>query len=183
MSHFAPRWVKPSALQVRFRQIDALGWLSSPFPPPNIDDRRRWTENAQRSYAPAFERFRVSALADLAIRELLDLCRDEEIAAALFLMPEGSDFRAWYPPTAHAEVMTYLAGLCDQYDVGLFDATTWCDDNDFADGHHLLCEPAARFSERFGRDVVRPWLAGAANRSHLVRRPSAPHSSASEAHR
>ena len=34
------------------------------------------------------------------------------------------------------------------------DARTWVADEYFVDGHHLLADGAAAFSERFGRDVL-----------------------------
>ncbi|HUY33502.1 MAG TPA: hypothetical protein VMV69_12195, partial [Pirellulales bacterium] len=104
LNRWTPCWLEAGARQSLFDQIDTLGWLSPPFARPTADDRRRWTENARRSYLPAFQRFRVTALADRAIRELLDVCRDEGIVTGLFLMPEGGDFRGWYPPAAHGEV-------------------------------------------------------------------------------
>ncbi|HUY34535.1 MAG TPA: hypothetical protein VMV69_17450, partial [Pirellulales bacterium] len=69
----------------------------------------------------------------------------------------------------------YLAALRDEYGASVFDATTWCDDDDFADGHHLLREPAERFSERFGRDVMRPFVAAAGHAPAAVARRERSH--------
>ncbi|HEV3004126.1 MAG TPA: hypothetical protein VGX78_06670 [Pirellulales bacterium] len=179
----APAWV-PSGLRLPYlKQIDAWGWFPSPFPPPTDDDRRRWVENARIEYAPVFDRYHVTSMAERALREILDDCRREGIAAALFLMPEGSNFRAMYPPGARDEIESYLAGLRAEYGVSVFDATSCCGDDDFADGHHLYSEPAAKFSERFGRELVRPWLAGthAAARLELVHRTAPPGSEQREA--
>jgi len=158
-NQLAPLWLEAASRQDYFKQIDALGWMPSPFPPPTEENRRRWSENARNEYARAFERYRVTALADRALRELLEVCRGEGIAPALLLMPEGSNFRGWYPPGARHEINNYLTQLHAEFGARIFDAMTWCDDDDFADGHHLLSEPAARFSERLGRELEWPVLA------------------------
>jgi hypothetical protein len=162
---------KRSRLDVATR-IDGFGWWPWPASNPAPEERRRATEHARREYCLAFDGYHVTALADLALRELLDLCRREQISAALFLMPEGSSFRSWYPPAAHEEINAYLDRLCRLYDIHVYNTTTWCVDGDFVDGHHLLCEPAVRFSERFGRDVVRSWLSRAAETSQWARLPA-----------
>jgi len=179
VNRLAPTWLEASSRQDYFNQIDALGWLPSPFPPPTDENRRRWGENARNEYARAFERFHVTARADGALRELLEVCRGEGITAALLLMPEGSNFRGWYPPAARREIETYLARLRTEYGASIFDATTWCDDDDFADGHHLLREPAARFSERLGRELTWPKLA----RQPAISTPTRPPPSARSLHR
>ncbi|HEV3022879.1 MAG TPA: hypothetical protein VGX76_10440 [Pirellulales bacterium] len=153
--------------------IDAHGWWPWPVDGPSDDDRRRATDRTRLEYAAAMDRFRVTALADCAVRELLDVCGREGIHAALYLMPEGTSFQDWYPPGARGEIEAYLAELSSEYGASVFDATTWCADDDFADGHHLLREPATHFSERFGREVVRPWLAAPADRALLGAAPGA----------
>jgi hypothetical protein len=163
----APAWLASGARLPYLAQIDASGWFPSPFPPPTDEFRRRWAENARIEYAPLFDHYHVTPMADCAMREVLDDCRREGIAAALFLMPEGSNFRSWYPPGARDELDAYLAGLRAKYGVSVFDAMNGCGDDDFADGHHLYSMPAAKYSERFGREFVRPWLAGKSGAARL----------------
>jgi hypothetical protein len=73
-------------------------------------------------------------------------------------MPESSDFRSWYAPAAEAQVNAYLKGLSRQYRVPVFDTRAWLPDAAFHDGHHLNTAGARTFSERFGREVLRPLL-------------------------
>ncbi|HVW36360.1 MAG TPA: hypothetical protein VHB99_03610, partial [Pirellulales bacterium] len=125
---------------------------------------------ARREYEPALKNFRVTELADRAMCELLELCSRESIAAALYVMPEGSEFRSWYPPAARGEIEGYLAKLSRQYGCLYYDAAAWCADEDFWDGHHLLPDGARRFSAKFGRRALQPMLETFAERKALIAR-------------
>jgi hypothetical protein len=143
-----------------FRAIDDSGWAPSPNPDHSAERRRLGTENARREYAYYFGGFRLGGPNPPALRELLGLCRQEGIATVLVLMPEGSAFRAWYPPPAWAQVEDFLAQLRRDYGVAVVNAREWLTDEDFADSHHQFPEGAARFSARLARDVIAPRLAG-----------------------
>ena len=74
-------------------------------------------------------------------------------------MPESPTFRSWYPPGVRLRVADYLQELSRNFGVPVFDASAWIDNElSFMDGHHLLGEAAAAFSERFGKECVAPWL-------------------------
>ena len=89
--------------------------------------------------------------------ELLKLCNDNNIRVAFFTMPESPTFRSWYTPKATTEIESYFAQL--RQSAPVFDTRTWIDsEQSFADGHHLLKEPATNFSVRFGQECVQPWL-------------------------
>jgi hypothetical protein len=158
LDQYAPRWVAPEARQNAWSLLDPRGWLPHHRETVTADEYRQGQEHARREYEPALKDFRVTPLADRALRELLEACAKESIAAALFVMPEGSEFRSWYAPSARREIDEYLAGLSRQYGCPCYDATAWCDDGDFWDGHHLLPGGAERFSAKFGRDALEPFL-------------------------
>jgi hypothetical protein len=153
-------WIERRSSRDCAAWIDRFGWWPWPLANPAPEKRCFDTESAQREYAGAFHGFRVTPMADRAVRELIELCRDRGIATALYLMPEASNFRSWYPPGARHEIESYLAALRATYRLEVFDATAFRDDDDFADGHHLLRMAAESFSARFGREIVQPWLAG-----------------------
>jgi hypothetical protein len=85
-------------------------------------------------------------------------------------MPEGSEFRSWYPPAARGEIENYLSKLSRQYGCLYYDAAAWCADEDFWDGHHLLPGGARRFSAKFGREAMRPMLETIARRKAIIAR-------------
>jgi hypothetical protein len=75
-------------------------------------------------------------------------------------MPEHSALRGWYPPAARTALHAWLGRLRDDYRLPVIDARTWAADGDFVDFCHLLPRGARPFSERFGREVFGPLLAG-----------------------
>jgi len=115
---------------------------------------------AHAEYSALLQNFRISPGANRALRKFLDLCRRQGIGVTLVLLPEGSDYRAWYAPHAESCLRNYLDGLCQDSGVRLVDARSWVADMDFADGHHLLRGGTSTFTRRFGRDVYRLVLAG-----------------------
>jgi hypothetical protein len=143
-----------------FRVIDDSGWGPPPNPDHGAERRRLGTENARREYTYYLTDFRLGGPNPPALRELLDLCRQQGIVAVLVLMPEGSDFRGWYPPPAWAQVEGFLAELRRDYGVAVVNARDWLPDEEFADSHHQFPEGASRFSERLAREVIAPRLAG-----------------------
>ena len=114
---------------------------------------------ARASYSNLMRGFTIQPVNDRIYRTLLDSCRKRGIRVALFTMPESPAFRDCYPPGVRETISTYLVGLAAEYRVPFFDTSGWIDNEDaFTDGHHLLGPAAEQFSERFGRECVRPWV-------------------------
>jgi hypothetical protein len=140
-----------------FLTLDDHGWQPMILE-ATPEQRVRLTGLAYRQYAPALRDFTLAVEPARAVRDLLDLCRRRDIPVALVLMPEASAFRALYPPAAWEKVEEFLGRLCRRHHVPLVDARCWVGDNGFYDTHHLLPEGAAVFTDRFGREVLRPLL-------------------------
>jgi hypothetical protein len=164
LSHYLPNWVTSEA---HYREtyweknLDRFGWVQNPVVTVTREQYRAGVSVARRAYGAPFDStFRVSPIVDKALRELLDICERERISAALFLMPEGSEFRGWYSAEARTNIDTYLDGLCVEYGIPLVDTSRWLPDDCFSDSHHLLPQGADRFTERLGREVLTPFLAG-----------------------
>ena len=111
---------------------------------------------------------------DRALRDLLALCRQENIPAVLYLMPEGRLFQSWYVPATRARIDSYLAQLSQECRVPIVDARNWIGDDYFLDSHHLDRRGATQFTRRFGEEVIPPLLQGRLDRlpSLLVPVPS-----------
>lgn len=116
-------------------------------------ERRRLTEDARRRYFRALQNFHIATSANRALRELLELCRDQHIGVVLFLMPESSEFRGWYSTLALHRLSDFLAALRRDYGTPLLDARHWIGDGEFSDGHHLLRRGAAAFTVWFAAEV------------------------------
>jgi hypothetical protein len=151
MSRYAAGWLPWESRQDIWLGLDRFGWMV--YPHTILDDagQHRALEFARRQYAAPLDNFRITAVADRALRELLALCRQHSIAAMLVLMPEGTQFQSWYAPAARAEIDRYLASVSREYDVPLVDARSWLPDSAFFDSHHLHPEGATAFTQRLAR--------------------------------
>ena len=156
MSRYAAGWLPWEARQDIWLGLDRSGWMIYPNTILNGPQQHRALEFARQQYAGPLEHYRITAVADRALRELLELCRQQHIAAMLLLMPEGTIFQSWYPPAARTEMDRYLACLSHCYDVPLVDARSWLPDTAFFDSHHLHPDGATAFTQRFAREVLRP---------------------------
>jgi hypothetical protein len=133
---------------------DASGEWSAVSEGVSFQECRDLTADAHRRYYRKLQSFQVSSEADLALRELLELCRKEAISVVLFLMPEAREFRSWYPSSTQERLSDYLAALQQEYGHPLIDARCWVPDSDFCDGHHVLRHGAAKFTLRFGKQLL-----------------------------
>jgi hypothetical protein len=150
-------WLGPECVpEARTRPLERMsgcGWIAAEWQTVSPEKRRDETDFARRQYARVFEDFRIGERPARALRDLLARCRAEKITVALVLMPEGSEFRGWYPPAMVNAVDDFLAELKTAYGVAVIDARTWVADGDFWDSHHLLPSGAAAFSRRLAEEV------------------------------
>jgi len=160
LSRWAPCWLPEEDRRDQWRTyIDRSGWMARRAS-VTAAEYRHALDHARREYAPALQAFRVTEVADRAVRDLLELCRREGIPVLFVLAPEGREFQSWYPSAARAALEAYLTDLCRAWQVPLVDARSWVEDERFADGHHVLPAGAEVFSGRLGREVLRPLLEG-----------------------
>jgi hypothetical protein len=136
------------------------GWIRFDKPDMSDAERARRFAHSEREYRNALSRFAVNPDIARVYRDLIDRCRAEGIAVALFFMPESPRFRQWTSPETKHTIMAFVHTLARESGTAVFDATDWIDrETDFSDGHHLLAHGAIPFSERFGRECLAPWLA------------------------
>jgi hypothetical protein len=137
-------------------QIDGSGWVAGPTRRPTPEQYKAAVLRAQGEYAPYFRGSWLRNTACRALQELLELCREHGVAAALVLMPEGTEFRRWYPAGKWRRMESYLEGVSRTYRVPVINAREWVADEDFSDAHHLLLHGAEVFTDRLNREVVLP---------------------------
>ena len=156
----APGWLDEASRRDERMLVatDAFGWSRFPVRPADEAERQRVSKLCADLYTGALSEFEVTDVARQAIDEMLALCRNEQIDAALVLMPEGDLFRQRYSHTALARLDDYLEEVRRSVDVRIFDCRLWCDDALFCDGQHLLPEGATAFSARLRGDLLSPWL-------------------------
>jgi hypothetical protein len=156
----APCWtVDPPSTDDLWLIVDRSGWPYSLLP----DEQHDYTtpvKNAVAFFAPMLRDFRVSPVADRALRDIKDLCRRERISLGMIILPEATAFRAGYPVAARAEVDSYLRRVQREYGIPTIDARSWVPDAEFMDGFHLHPRGAARFTQQFGTQVLEQCLDG-----------------------
>lgn len=148
----------PASTQQSHRNWAAMsprGWSPAPVRVASPEERDRRSAIAKQTYSWLLNDFAIRPVNDRAYRAILAACRERGIPVALFLMPESPAFRSWYPEQARRSLQEYLQTL----GATVFDCSDWIDDESaFRDGHHLERAAAERFSERFGRECVTPWV-------------------------
>ncbi len=165
LARVAPLFLAGRVSARAFNRSDESGWCAPAVAAATPESYCRGLACARLEYAPLFADFRLGGTGCAALRELLELCRQEHLATALVLMPEGKDFRDLYPPPAWGEIEAFLTELSREYGVPVVNAREWVGGEHFSDSHHLLPSGAALFTERLGRECVAPLLAGAGSTS------------------
>jgi hypothetical protein len=146
---------------VRFccsRDADATGWLKPMYETVTADMYRTGVRRARLEYFDLLQSLKMDTPAFRALEETLTICRQNDVPAAVVLMPEGTDFRSWYPPPVEAELYACLDDLSRRTGVLVIDARRWLADGAFSDSHHMIPAGAMEFSERLAR-AVQPLVA------------------------
>ena len=161
LNQYAPSWLpEDRRCDVNWLGLDDWGWLCVPRY-ARIDDWNEWRLRVaiiHQCYARNFADFRPGETSDRALRELLALCRQERIGAALLLTPD--EFRGCYAPAARAHLDEYLRRLSREEHVPVIDARSWVDTTGFYDSVHLVHASATAFTQELDRRVLRPLLTG-----------------------
>lgn len=139
-----------------FRHLDASGWVPNPVKHSSEAAIRVQLLGARQIMAPGWRG--ECLLGDEAdnLREMLDLCQQLRLPAALVVMPEGEALRACYPPRGWEELEDFLAVASRRYRVPLVIARAWMAEDAFSDAEHMTPIGATAFTERFGREFLVP---------------------------
>ncbi|HET6882287.1 MAG TPA: hypothetical protein VFI31_19130 [Pirellulales bacterium] len=161
LRRLAPSWLPPGSRrdEAMLADTDSWGWSRFPVRPVDEAERRSFAKRCGDLYVAPLTGFEVSHLARQAIDEMLAVCHDAGIEAALVLMPEGEDFRRRYPHNALRQIDRYLDHIRQETATPVFDCRAWCDDVQFCDGQHLLPEGAQAFTAQLIDERLLPWLA------------------------
>src|SRR5207248_1730814 len=94
------------------------------------------------------------AVADRALRELLELCRERQITVCCLLLPESSAFRGGYTAAMETGLVTFEQHLERNFNVSVIDARAWMSDEQMVDGVHLTHAGALAFTRLFEKRVL-----------------------------
>jgi Protein of unknown function (DUF1574) len=137
------------------RGTDACGWGTPIRDELTDDERAAGVRQAHAEYAALLSDWKPGGGAVLALRELLQTCRENGVPVKLVLMPEGTEFRSWYSPAVRERLNLFLKHLCEEYRCGIIDAVTWLDDRMFTDNHHQLRIGAEAFSDKLAEQLAK----------------------------
>ncbi|MGB8352381.1 MAG: hypothetical protein WCD79_00680 [Chthoniobacteraceae bacterium] len=140
---------------------DEWGWLRLQDPGGAAHARKLADEKAIYK-AQYFDdvKFGVSGFTDRVLREILEICKKENIGVFIFRMPESPDFQKIYPAEANAAIDTYLSRFVSETGIPFIDGRSWVEESGFDDGHHLAPDGAEEFTKRMGQELLR-WQNGA----------------------
>lgn len=154
LSRFMPNWL-PYDMRLDWAlTIDDSGYAPRPKMRRSPETDRLALEHMRQDYGARLSSFQLGGQACRGLVELVDLCEQEQLPAALVLMPEGSDFRALYKPEVWQQISGFLNGIAQRARIPILNAREWLPDTAFIDSHHLLQDGAEAFTTRFGRECV-----------------------------
>jgi hypothetical protein len=149
---------------------DETGWSKQVKEDLTAEERRAGVARTRGQYIDLLPHIDVRGPAARALHDTLALCERHGVPAGVVLMPEGTEFRGWYPPAVESSFMDFLGGLGREFGIPVIDAREWVADDDFSDAHHLLTTGARAFTDRLGREYVLPVLASPPEASDHVGR-------------
>jgi hypothetical protein len=141
-------------------RAEGSGWLPAPVLRPEPQYYRRIVAAHAARTRQFLADFAITAIADRAVHDLLRTCARHNIRVALVLAPEQGDHRACYPADMEHQVAAYLGCISRHHHVSVIDVRDWVSDDDYIDMTHVLPRAAGPFTERFGREVLLPLVAG-----------------------
>lgn len=158
MNHYVANWVPWRLRMDHWKSLDRWGWSDIGVDTQPLVLVPDALELARNTYYLELQNFHLTSMQKNALRDMLVLCREQDIPTVLYLMPEGKIYRGWYAPATLACLDNYLTRLSRDYGVPIVNARTWMPDFYFGDSHHLYRLGASFFTRHFGSYVL----------SHLV---------------
>jgi hypothetical protein len=148
MCKLCPSFVPHEGNGHLFATFDEQGWNAMPDQVRTPQRIEKGLKTARREYEELLAQFQLGGGSCRALEELLTVCKQEQIAAALVVMPEGDAFQSLYPAQTWRQIENYLQELSAQFSAPLINGREWAPEEQFLDSHHLLTSGARTFSER-----------------------------------
>ncbi|HEV3383217.1 MAG TPA: hypothetical protein VG097_00300 [Gemmata sp.] len=158
VSHWLPKWMPwQSRINFQWQSMDRDGFVPFLYSDPPPEFRSQAIARTHEQYEGSFRGFWPSAMSLRALKDLVDLCRSQDIPIAFIVPPVAPTFRNWFAPVAWSAGETHLLALSQELGVGLFSSPQEFTDNDFADGHHMLRKSAQSYSRWLADTHLRAW--------------------------
>src|SRR5262249_12348598 len=130
LGQLMPSWVSAAhRADGGWTGLDGWGWLPGYDLKPGMDEwRANAVTNCSNIYRPLFEKYRVTPLADRALRDSVALAREHGAAVGFVFLPESSEFRDLYPRKVQKAARNHLARLSDELGVPVINCRDWMPD-------------------------------------------------------
>ncbi|HEX3150581.1 MAG TPA: hypothetical protein VHR66_21065 [Gemmataceae bacterium] len=147
---FKPSWLPPNVVRHETRLPADLGW-QRPFALAQIPQQfaAAIKQNRKLLFEP-MQHARFDNAPAQALRDLIRSAHEHDTTVAVWVTPEASPIRAWYPPHVDIELAAFLNELRSTGAI-VADGRTWLPDEAFSDGHH----PVRAWSDEYSRKVTR----------------------------
>lgn len=152
-----PSWIPPvRRADAGWTGLDPWGWLPGyDLKPDQTDWRAQAVENCSKIYRPVFAKYRISPVADRAVREAVALARENGAAVGFVFLPESSEFRNLYPQRVTQRAGEHLSKLSRELNVPVIDCRDWMPDGSIVDGFHLSKVGAGEFTRKLGPAIAK----------------------------
>ena len=174
LRRYAPAWIETDVpSNASPKRFTPWGWraFAEGVKVATAKEYRSGIDRSRADFETSFTDWEVTDVADRAVRQILETCRQEKVSAALYVMPVATALQEMYQPGDRAELNVYLTGISQDYSVPVVDATEWNADQDFWDGHHLLADGATRFTQRFCHEFLDTFAASLSDAPRLSQGP------------
>jgi hypothetical protein len=150
-----PRWLPPNVVRHEARAAADQGWQQPHFVQHNAAHFRAAVEQNR----PLLFRPMQEAVFDgppaAALRDLVRSATAAGSTVAVWVTPEGSLIRDWYPERVNQELATFLNEL-RAGGVIAEDGRAWLPDEAFSDGHHAVRAWSDGYTRKVTQEVVLP---------------------------
>jgi hypothetical protein len=149
------RWLPPGVVRHEQRAAVDQGWQQPFFVQRNADHFQAAIEQNRPLLFKPMQEAVFNGPPAAALREIVRSAKTAGSAVAVWVTPEGSPFRAWYPERVNQELAAFLNELRSAGAI-VADGRTWLPDEAFSDGHHPVRTWADEYTRKVTRGVVLP---------------------------
>lgn len=159
-AHWLPVWVTETQWKMVGRErMDWYGFTEMQAETTTTGLYRRDPAAYRERFARTLANSSVAVSARRAYSLLIDHCRKDGIPVAVVWMPLAPLLTGWVNPELQHDCIKFTREQGRERGVPIFPPPDWLMDDDFAEGHHLLPQSAARYSRWLADTHLKPWLA------------------------
>lgn len=155
LNRVKPRWMPPNVARRHPSARVNHGYRPAHFAQVSEDKRQRGLDVTAELFQGRLANVHFTGSAAQAFRDTVDLCRQHQIAVGIFVPPEATTMRGWYPPELNVRLAAFLQEL-GSHGCWVADLRAALPDDAFHDGHHAVRDFAPAYTNAVVERVVLP---------------------------